>query len=301
MMGTPREVLDGARAISKQIKTSFTQDKGCLIGRFGTIEFDVLNWHAKYGSPAPAAKTEILERNAGVFPADPASVQRWCDCVKGAMTAADVLAVGWHAPMVLGEQELLAAWGWRGTKVPLRSLEPYYVAEEERWTRLLHNQKIAVVTSFARTASQQVAKGVWPAALGTMWPVGAEWKWIQTGYPPSVALGRAGWEDSPADWSEAVDGVVRQVLESGARVVIIGCGGLGMIIGGRLKAAGKICIVMGGATQVLFGIKGGRWASHPVISNFWNAEWVWPAADETPMAGGAIENGCYWRSGSAPK
>lgn len=95
-------------------------------------------------------------------------------------------------------------------------------------------------------------------------------------------------------WEEAVEYVVKEVLKTDSNVVLIGCGGLGMIIGARLKAAGKMCIVMGGAVQVLFGVKGMRWKYHEVISKFWNEEWVWPLSEETPAGSEEVEGGCYW-------
>jgi hypothetical protein len=67
-----------------------------------------------------------------------------------------------------------------------------------------------------------------------------------------------------------------------------------MLIGAELKKQGVIAIVMGGATQVLFGIKGQRWASHSVISTFWNEAWVYPKGTETPGGASLIEGGCYW-------
>jgi hypothetical protein len=109
-----------------------------------------------------------------------------------------------------------------------------------------------------------------------------------------MSLGRASWEEDPSSWEEAVAYVVGNVMNTGARIVLIGCGGLGMIIANELKKRGKICIVMGGAIQVLFGIKGGRWKNHGVISKLWNEEWVYPSAEETPGAAWAVENSCYW-------
>ena len=77
-------------------------------------------------------------------------------------------------------------------------------------------------------------------------------------------------------------------------IALIGCGALGMVLGSELKKHGIIAIVMGGATQVLFGIKGQRWATHSVISHFWNEAWVWPNVTETPRGASSIEGGCYW-------
>ena len=42
-------------------------------------------------------------------------------------------------------------------------------------------------------------------------------------------------------------------------VAIIGCGAYGMPLAAMLKQAGKQAIHLGGATQLLFGIKGKRW------------------------------------------
>lgn len=67
-----------------------------------------------------------------------------------------------------------------------------------------------------------------------------------------------------------------------------------MPLAGRLKELGLPCVVLGGAIQVLFGIKGNRWANHSVISKFWNDAWVWPSEEETPRGAAKIERGCYW-------
>jgi len=305
-METDLDIRKGSHVIYKAIEDAINKKEPLLIGRFGTIECESVYWTDTFpGVEMAEGRRELLEKNAGVFPSDMESVKRWGACVKGAMCAADVLAVGWYEPMIKTERELLERWGWwsssscSGKKIPLRSLEPYYSTAANRWTRLLSGQSVCVVTSFAETARKQVAKGedrIWPGAKGTLFPIGTAWSWVQTGYAPSLAQGRGGWEcdSSPESWEEAIDWVVGEVVASGARIVLIGCGGLGMIIGARLRALGKICIVMGGAVQVFFGIKGGRWASHPVISEFWNSEWVWPSADETPRGFESVEGGCYW-------
>ncbi len=273
------------------IQEALASKKGLLIGRFGTIELETL----LAGKKVTQEMMAVLERNAGVFPSEFWSVQRWCEETREAVRDADLLATGWYAPLRVEEQLLLQSWGWKGTQIALRDLEPYYKKPEERWSRLLAGKKVAVVTSFTETARNQVQKkNVW-ASQESVWPSATEWIWVQTGYAPCLALGRAGWEGSPECWSEAVDSVVTSVLASGAQVAMIGCGGLGMIIGAALKEAGVVCIVMGGAIQVFFGIKGERWANHEVIRGFWNDQWVWPSVDETPGGAKDVEGSCYWQ------
>ena len=276
--------------------------EGFLIGRFGTIEFDVL-W-----GDVTKDMMSVLERNAGVFPSEPWSVNRWRIEYEEAVKSADVLATGWYEPIKKKEQVYLQKIGWSGIQVPLRALEPYY--HKKLWTHDLEGQRVCVVSSFTDTIRSQLKKGnrvwtgtegttgLWPGTEGTtgLWPgtEGAiEWSFVKTGYAPCLAMGRAGWECENESWVDCVDYVISEVMKNTPRVVIIGCGGLGMIIAGRLKKLGKICLVLGGATQVLFGIKGRRWASHE-LSKFWNSEWVGPSIEETPNQEKEIERGCYW-------
>lgn len=289
--------------IRTAIEKALSENTGLLVGRFGTIEFETLWYHSMSGT-LKKDHLPVLERNAGVF-GDAASIPRWCSEYSAACGAADIMATGWYAPIKVREQEILKRVKFSGGQCVLRALEPYYWPVEERWTGALDGQKVCVVSSFTDTIRGQLAKGeekVWSskavglgpnsAIQGGLWP-SAEWSFVKTGYAPSLALGRAGWDCDAESWESCVEYVVSEVVKTGARVVIIGCGGLGMVIASRLKAAGKICIVMGGATQVLFGIKGRRWEDHQ-ISGFWTSEWVGPSASETPAGASEVERGCYW-------
>ena len=290
-----------ADVVKSLISEALHNEKGLLIGKLGTVECNILYSLSFHKSlEIPEEERGVLERNAGVFPCDIDTIMKWGKEASDSLQYADCLAAGWYEYTKNQEEELFKLWGWRGKRIPLRSLEPYYIDaadSEERWTSLLTDQSVCVVSSFAATAKMQVEKGeerVWSCVKGGLWGDRVKWNWVQTGYAPSLALGRAGWEESPEDWSEAVAWVVDEVMKTNARIVLIGCGGLGMIIGARLKQKGKICIVLGGATQVLFGIKGRRWEKHSVISKFWNSEWVWPSLEETPGGANSVEDSCYW-------
>jgi hypothetical protein len=288
-------------AIEKAL--SETENTGLLVGRFGTIEFDTMWYHSMTGT-LKKDLLPVLERNAGVF-GDAASISRWCSEYAAAVSSTDIMATGWYEPIKVREQEILKRVLFHGKQCVLRALEPYYWPVEERWTAVLNGQKVCVVSSFTDTISNQLKKGedkiwsnsaiqgsIWPSKAAGLWPK-AEWSFIKTGYAPSLALGRARWECDAESWETCVDYVVSEVLKTSARVIIIGCGGLGMVIAARLKREGKICIVMGGAIQVLFGIKGRRWENHQ-ISGFWNSEWVGPSASEIPAGALEVERGCYW-------
>ena len=285
-------IEEGAIILCKAIQTALDEQKGLLIGRLGTVEYDVVT-----GKPS----WSVLERNAGVFPTPS---PQWIKSYKEALREADILATGWYAPMAAGEQTLLRSLGWTKQQVKLRSLEPYYVEPADRWTRFLKGQDVCVVNAFASTMHAQVQKGglrLWGSLQAeSLLPSSTRWHFVKTGYAPVLAQGRATWMDATGEeinsWEEAIEAVVNAVLETEARIVLIGCGGLGMILAARLKRAGKICVMLGGAVQVLFAVKGMRWQHHEVISKFWTPDWVWPAPDETPAGASSVEGGCYWKT-----
>ena len=57
---------------------------------------------------------------------------------------------------------------------------------------------------------------------------------------------------------------------------------------------GYAAIQMSGATQLLFGIKGKRWDSHPVIGKLYNDAWVRPDETEGITHKEKVEGGSYW-------
>jgi hypothetical protein len=280
-------------AASLQIKTTIQKaldtKVGAIIGRHGTIEFNVLL------DPADKDQWFILEKNAGVFPRTPESVSEWIKDYKAAAAAADVMAVGWHEPIAEAEWAYLKSVNPKAFLCPLRALEAYYVSTTNSWLRALDDQKVAVISSFADTMFKQV---VWLPEIWTgredMLPRNVSWSFIRSYYSPALARGSCDWPHPVYSWKDAVDYMELEVLATGARVCLVGCGGLAMPLALRLKRKGIICIVLGGAVQLLFGIKGRRWEKHGEISKLFNCEWAVPALHEIPHGANQVEGGCYW-------
>jgi len=102
------------------------------------------------------------------------------------------------------------------------------------------------------------------------------------------------WPSEIDTWQAALGRIVDSVVATGATVALLGCGALSLPIGAELTRRGISAIHMGGATQILFGIKGRRWATHAVISTFMNEAWVSPSPEEIPSRASFVEGGCYW-------
>lgn len=107
------------------------------------------------------------------------------------------------------------------------------------------------------------------------------------------------------DWFEALEWMKKEIDASDYDVCLIGCGAYGFPLAAHVKRAGKKAIHLGGALQLLFGIKGKRWEDpeygvkewgipHGQYSNLMNEYWVRPSHDETPQGATKVEGGCYW-------
>jgi hypothetical protein len=290
-------IEEGAATICKTIDRCLVTETGCLLGRNGSTELTTLFWfdvHKQCGTQM----AENLQRYSGVFPPSVNVLRDWIAQYKAALSTIEKepIVAGWFQGLAEYEANLLRQTCPQAQQMPLRCLEPYYVAPELRWTRLLAGQKVAVVSSFAKTIAKQIERraAIWGENFESLLPSTTEWFPIQTGFPPATAKGCLEWPAGCRSWVEAVDFLEKEVVACGARICLIGCGALGMVLGARLKKRGIVCIVMGGAIQVLFGIRGQRWQTHSVIGKFWNDAWVWPSMDEIPGDAHSIEGGCYW-------
>ena len=95
-------------------------------------------------------------------------------------------------------------------------------------------------------------------------------------------------------WFDALAYMEHKIDQIDFDVAIIGCGAYGFPLAAYCKKIGKKAIHLGGATQILFGIKGKRWDDLPEVNKFYNEHWVRPLPEETPQQNKKVEGGCYW-------
>ena len=95
-------------------------------------------------------------------------------------------------------------------------------------------------------------------------------------------------------WFEALDYMCEQITNIEFDVAIIGAGAYGLPLASFVKKLGKKSIHLGGATQILFGIKGHRWEQRLFFQKLFNEHWVYPLAVERPKAFQKADSGAYW-------
>ena len=291
---------------AKFIKDCIIAKKPFFVGKLGTSELDALIFYINYrqNAQAPAYPSHIMThiaKNGGVFPATDKTIDAWAvHMITEVLPEGDGYAE-WNPNFKQVEIALLNQVAPHSERFPLRSLEPYYISDiEKRWSNTLPEDiHLAVISPFAKSILAQWDKqeAVWKSHAGGMWPSAlTEVRVICSGYNPYLSSGVGSWspEIIRQGWRGAVDSMVAAAVESRANLVLVGCGALSLPICAALKKRGISAIHLGGATQILFGIKGRRWASHQIISGFFNDSWVWPLDSEIPTKAQEIEGGCYW-------
>jgi hypothetical protein len=223
-----------------------------------------------------------LYRNAGVYPPDPEIFSRFCTEYFNALSQLDVLAV-WFRPREANVQRRYAP---NVKLVSLTSLEPYY--HQRPWSAQLAGKRVVVVTPFAQTIERQYQRReqIWAAKPQVL----PEFHLRTVRCPLSAALE----EPVYPDWFAALDAMKRKMAEEPFDVAIVGAGAWSIPLAVHAKSLGAWGIHLGGPTQILFGVLGGRWDANADICAFQNDAWARPSTEEKPNTFRKIENGCYW-------
>lgn len=221
--------------------------------------------------------------SAGFFPCDDASMSAFSARIVKDCTGIDVLA-SWQE----GEDRIRKRF-FPNAKVcslgsfssPFRANHPWHIALEGKRVLVIHPFEDTIRSQYARRDKIfQVDRQLPAFDLLT--------------YKPVVSLaGNYGKSPFPT-WFEALGHMEREISQLQFDVALIGAGAYGMCLAAHIKRLGRIGIHMGGATQLLFGIKGGRWDNTNIAKEFYNEYWVRPSKSEVPDNANTIEGGCYW-------
>lgn len=258
-------------------------DKPFMVGRFGSNELAAL-WKVKDNGRGVEGNIEKdlnkLHFNAGFFPRTKNGMIRFAQEMKKAIFQVDLIGV-WYQHM---EEYEIKLWGNNPDYCELGGLEPFFV--EQPWTAHLAGKKVLVIHPFADTITSQYTKR---DSLFSNPMILPDFELITQKAVQTIA----GNKDSRfGTWFDALDYMEQEALKKDFDVAIIGCGAYGFPLAARLKKAGKKVIHLGGATQLLFGIKGGRWESRSDYAALMNENWVKPM--EKPLNAEKVEGGCYW-------
>ena len=226
---------------------------------------------------------KMAKINAGVFDANEDICKKFALRMMSASGEVDLLGVWFNNY----EDYMIKQYCRNSLLTDLGSLEPYWVRHKVPWTHALRGKKVLVVHPFDKSISEQYKK------KDLLFPDGLlpEFELITFRAVQTIAGVR---DDRFKTWFEALHYMEKEIRKIDFDIAIIGCGAYGFLLAEAVKKMGKQAIHLGGATQILFGIKGKRWDTEPTVSKLYNEHWVRPQKEECPPQRRKVESGCYW-------
>ena len=221
----------------------------------------------------------LMRNNAGFFPTDAACLERFANMMLRDMQNIDVLG-SW-----LADEMRLKKFFPNAKIVPLIDLEPYYHANP--WSQVLEGKRVLVIHPFEESIKKQYAKH---KVLFDDPRILPNFELMTVKAVQSSAAGKTDF----SNWFEALAWMTKKASDLDFDIAIIGAGAYGLPLASFVKGIGKKAVHLGGATQILFGIKGKRWDELPFFKQLYNGHWIRPLPTETPDNFRMIESGCYW-------
>ena len=292
--------------VSEQIYNLLASGKPCMIARYGSTEMlaitNYLGVTAKHHSALKYIQgkqfawwwednvKDQMTRWSGFFPSTEENLMKFGEMMVEDSKLLDILG-SW----LPDEKTMITSFNLNLTKVTLLALEPYW--SKNPWSRILEGKKVLVIHPFASLIEQQYKekreilfddKQVLPKF---------DLKTIK-------AVQSLGGDCEYSDWFEALDSMKKQMDATDYDIVLLGCGAYGFPLAAHAKRMGKQAVHLGGALQLLFGIRGKRWDNPEFGSKskcakrgyrqLFNKEWIYPTDAYKPKSAEKVEGGCYW-------
>jgi hypothetical protein len=265
---------------NEKIKKLILSEKPFLVSRFGGTEINY-SYPCVHKLRIPFKFRYSISNLSGVFPLERKVLDQFSKIYYDSIKDVDLLGI-WNC----SEFEGMAVFEQcpKAFLSELRGIEPYYF--KNPWSKYLKKKKVLVISPFSKTIIDQFKKR---DKLFKNPDVLPDFYLITYSCVQSI-----GGNPDFKNWTEALRKMRNDIDNIEFDIAIIGAGAYGLPLGAHIKRNGKQAIYMGGATQILFGIKGKRWENHEFISKLFNENWVYPSVHERPENYKKVEGGCYW-------
>lgn len=300
-----RGITDPDKA-SELIYNLLATGKPCMIARYGSTEmFAITNYLGVTAKHHSAWKyiqgkqfawwwennvKDQMTRWSGFFPATEENLMKFGEMMVEDSKQVDILGSWLSTEQYLNEQLKSAS------RVHLMQLEPFWGTKP--WSRALKGKRVLVVHPFSETIKTQYNKRHELFLKDDTLPDFEVLEVVR-------AVQSIGGESSYKDWFDALNFMKSEIEKHDFDVCLVGCGAYGFPLAAHVKRMGKQAVHLGGALQLLFGIRGNRWEDPNYGVKEWgipsgtysglsNEYWVRPSKEEKPKTAGQVEGSCYW-------
>ncbi len=306
ILDSKTDVIQQPQRASDFIYELLISPEPCMIARFGSTEMNIVVNYLSIHENNHSWKKYITGESydwwwhekgvlqfrewSGFFPLDEELLCQFSELMISDAQQVDILG-SW-----LDNEYLLIGNPPRVKRVMLLALEPYWA--EQPWTRALKGKKVLVIHPFAKLIEKQYREH--RIQLFRNPDVLPEFE-LQT-IQAVQSLGGDGGQFKT--WFDALHYMEDEIDKRDYDIALIGCGAYGFPLAAHVKRSGKKAVHVGGALQLLFGIKGRRWE----IPNYggdllgrvnpypelFNEFWCRPGDEVKPSNAQKVEGACYW-------
>ena len=265
----------------EKIKELLLGNKPCAIGKIGSVE--LMHFYNTFANNKNWPSGVSLAINAGINCKTEGEYLFWMDSFKLGLQSLDAI-LAWNNNFA--EYEVIRSFCDEDCLITdgFTDIEPFDHGENG-WHYGLADKRVLVISSFKDSIEAQIPNfsKIWNGAkLGSCEVVRCPQPFQITGEQPSWFI-------------DNYEKLTDQIFSKDFDIVIVGAGGYSLPICAYIKAIGKSAIHLGGATQVLFGIRGSRFDR-----NFADKEWygtehfIRPLESDVPKYKHLVEESCYW-------
>lgn len=270
--------------VSELIRKKLISNDPVMIARFGSVEIKAILYPYIPSIIRFLFKKRIFENmylSAGFFPCNDTNIRRFSALMIRDMKLLDILG-SWRI-----EECLLEKYYLNAKRVKLSNLEPYL--QENPWSIELRDKKILVIHPFNLTIESQYNSN--RSNLFKNQDVLPVFQSLQTIKAVQTIVGT---KSKFENWFDALEFMKSEIDKKDFDIAIIGCGAYGFPLAAHVKRKGKKAIHLGGATQILFGIKGKRWLENKNFDQIINENFVFPNDSDKVDNYQIMEGGAYW-------
>lgn len=292
---------------SDLIYNLLSSDKPCMIARLGSTELSTIVNYLGIKSQKHSILKFIkgeqpewwwnknimnqMEQWSGFFPSTKQNLSNFSELMLNDLAEVDILG-SW-----MSKEYYIKTYITNEHFVHLRLLEPFW--SKNPWTRALKGKKVLIVHPFSEEILSQYQSKKEVLFKNPLILPDFE---ILT-FKAVQSLG--GENETFKNWFEALEYMKENIDKIDYDICLLGCGAYGFPLAAHIKRTGKKAFHLGGALQLLFGIKGKRWEDpsygvkawgipYGSYSSLMNEHWIRPQDKNKPRNTSKVEGGCYW-------
>lgn len=281
--GKFQNILLNKSVANKEIYERLMDSNPFCIGRIGSVELETLCDYCGYIDTGDCKYQKnqkyMMNINAGFFPTTDEMLDRFSRLYLDGLKYMDYIWCMWFC-----SYENLVYQDYVPNTPIIEYNQTHLPLEEEiPWTKALEGKKVLVVHPFEESIQDNYKKR---KKLFNNKNILPDFELHTLKAVQSIAGSKTQYEN----WFLALEDMEQQMDQIDYDIVLIGAGAYGLPLAVHAKQTGKKAIHLGGALQLLFGIKGKAWNKLGIYNEYWTS----PLESERPEGFKQVEAGRYW-------